>query len=107
MSRAVDVVSAQLQQALLTGELLTSVEFFFRKSGGEGPGKQPFLTFTLTNACITSIQMHSDSGNEGLVAEIQLAFGQSNLEIHNIDPRTGQVTTSTTVGYDLTKAALI
>ncbi len=66
------------------------------------------MTFTLTNAFITAIQMQSDSGSEGPVEEIQLVFGQSKLEIHNVDPRTGQVTAgSTTVGYDLTKAALM
>ncbi|MFL5695824.1 MAG: type VI secretion system tube protein Hcp [Ktedonobacteraceae bacterium] len=88
---------------------MASVEFFFRKSGAAGPGAgQPFMTFTLTNAFITAIQMRSDSGSEGPVEEIQLVFGQSKLEIHNVDPRTGQVTArSTTVGYDLTKAALM
>lgn len=112
MTRVVDVVSAQLQQALLTGEVLTSVEFFFRKSAGAGPAPgpdQPFMTLTLTNAFITSIQMHSDSGGEDLVEEIQLVFEQSKLQIQNVDPRTGQVTpgSPTTVGWDLTKAAVM
>lgn len=110
MTRAVDVVSTQLQQALLTGELLTSVEFYFRKSGGvgPGPGQQPFMIFALTNAFITAIQMNSESSSEGLVEEIQLVFEQSKLEIQNTDPRTGQVTAGgNTVAYDLTKATVI
>ena len=107
MTREVDAVSAQLQQTLLTGEELTSVEFFFRQSGGAAAGaEQPFMTLTLATAFITSIQMHSDSGSGGLVEEIHLVFGQSKLQIQNIDPRTGQVTPgSTTVGWDLTRAA--
>ncbi len=108
MTRAVDVVSTQLQQALLTNEDLSSVQVFFRKAGAVGGAGQPYMTLTLTNAFITALQMHSDSGSEVPVEEIHLVFEQSKLEIHNIDPKTGQVTAgSTTVSYDLLKATLM
>lgn len=102
MTRAVeDVVTAQLQQALLTSEVLTSVQVFFRRAPG-----QPYMTLTLSYAFITAIHMHSDSGSDAPLEEIHLIFEQTKLEIHNTDPKTGEVIAGSpaTVSYDLTKA---
>lgn len=102
MTRAVeDVVTAQLQQALLTSEVLTSVQVFFRRAPG-----QPYMTLTLSHAFITAIHMLSDSGSDAPLEEIHLIFEQTKLEIHNTDPKTGEVIAGSpaTVSYDLTKA---
>lgn len=108
MTRAVeDVVTAQLQQALLTSEVLTSVQVFFRRAAGAvGGAGQPYMTLTLSHAFITAIHMHSDSGSDAPLEEIHLIFEQTKLEIHNTDPKTGEVIAGSpaTVSYDLTKA---
>jgi type VI secretion system Hcp family effector len=106
ITRMTDAVSAQILTALLTGEILTTVQISSRQAGSTSPtSSQSFMTLTLNNARVTNLQTQNNNGDNAPIEEILIVFEKFLFDVRTTGP-TGKVLGENKVAFDFTRNTL-
>lgn len=105
VTKAVDKASVQLMKAAATGQIFKTAEITWSKSTG---GKKPedFMTITLSGVLVTSVQLSSSPGGEGVGTEtVTLSYDKINID-YKVQDKSGLLIPAGQMAYDLAQGKI-